>query len=79
MIETRVRCNDCAVDKCLSFKSTKASKGCNMFVSCGDFKTPMLVHLMDDRKAINTTKVLQKFGFKIEEIGTYPYFRLYTK
>ena len=79
MIETRVRCNDCAANKCLSFKSTKASKGCSMFVSLGDFKVPMLVHLMENHKAINTTKMLEQFGFEVSEIGYYPYFKLYMK
>lgn len=78
-METRVKCNDCGRDKCVSYESVNVSKNCRMFVALPDFKTPLLIHLMEGKKAINTTKVLEKFGFKIEEIGTYPYFKLYTK
>lgn len=79
MIEQRIRCNECGVKGCKSYDSTSVSKGCRMFTYPAEFKTPLLVHLMDDDKATNTMKVLEHFGFLIEEIGTYPYFKLNLK
>jgi hypothetical protein len=79
MIERRIRCNGCAIEQCTIINNVPLARKCIFFAPLPDFKTPLLVHLMDDNKAINTTKVLAAVGFKIEEIGTYPYFRLYTK
>lgn len=76
MIDERVRCNECGVSTCNNYDNLNFAKGCKLFVGMKDFKTPMLVHLMVDRKADKTKEVLEKFGFVIEEWGTYPYFKL---
>jgi len=76
MIDDRVLCNICGVKSCNSYDNLKIARGCRMFAPLSRLNTPMLFHLMQEEKSVNTTKVLQKFGIKITEISFYPYFKL---
>jgi hypothetical protein len=74
-----ILCNRCALKSCSSYNSLTVAKNRNMFIAPERFKTPLLVHLMQGRKATNTAKVLNHFGFMIEETGKYPFFKLHLK
>lgn len=76
----RVRCNNCGVKSCTDlYKDVNIIKKCSHFIPLDSFKIPLLVHLMEGRKATGTTNVLDHFGFRIEEVGRYPFFRLHLK
>jgi len=76
MVKGRVRCNSCGVKGCNNYDNLNFAKGCKLFVEMDEMKTPMLIHLMTERKVNSTKKVLEKFDMKIVETGRYPYFRL---
>ena len=76
MKDESIKCNFCGVRDCNHYDKINVAKNCSMFVELPELRTPMLMHLMIGRKAIQTTKVLNKFGFRIEEVGWYPFFRL---
>lgn len=75
------KCNRCEKKWC-SIPSNKKkftdTRECGIWVDVDrPFKLPMLLHLMTDESKIDdTTELLEKSGFKIEEIGKYPFFRL---
>ena len=79
MFNNMMRCNECGKDHCNDYENVRKIYGCPNYVGLSEFKTPLLVHLMEGRKAQNTMLVLKEAGFEIDEIGTYPYFRLYPK
>ena len=75
-MDKRIRCNECGVKSCNSYDNLRVALGCRMFAPLSRLNTPMLFHLMQEEKSVNTTKVLDQFNVQIEEVGRYPYFRL---
>jgi len=68
-------CNRCAIKGCDSF--SKKHLNCLTFLDAAPMQVPLLIHLMsDDRKAQNAVDVLAAFDIRIQEIDTYPYFKL---
>jgi len=74
----RIMCNKCETD-CNLYKTNYARK-CKTHRFPQSFKTPMLVHLLqDERKVENTLSVLNTFDLNIIETKVYPYFKLNIK
>ena len=78
-----LQCNECVVKSCRRMKNKnnlsmyELRSECTNFLPPIPFKLPVLMHLLSDNKKVsNTHKVLESFGFKVEEQGTKPYFKL---
>lgn len=75
-----IRCNECSVVGCNSYKSTRYAKKCKAFRKVPLTKIPLLLHLLGDENKVNdTVRVLDAFDIKIIEVGRYPYFKLNYK
>uniref|UniRef100_A0A6M3L8H1 Uncharacterized protein n=1 Tax=viral metagenome TaxID=1070528 RepID=A0A6M3L8H1_9ZZZZ len=75
----RILCNRCEVD-CNLYKNINYAKKCRTHRYPQSFKTPMLVHLLQDEdKMIDTLNILSTFDISIIETKNYPYFKLNVK
>lgn len=74
-------CNKCFVRSCnVDYKKLskeELSGDCPSYIKQPVFKMPMLVSIMSKEKNVAPLySILERFGFSIDEIDKYPFFRL---